>query len=573
MPQQHSQYKSAREEGLVPRKPSPASWSSLPCKDQLAILFFSRLVDFLQVASLQAYAFYQLRTFDTTLSVSEISSQAGILQGCYTAAQIATAILWGKVADASWGGRKLVLLTALGGTAVSCLGYGFATSFVEAAIYRILGGAINGSVGIIRTMISEITVEKKYQSRAFLLLPLSFNVANLLGPVMGGLLSEPATSYPTIFGVGSSLGFQWLETYPYALPSIINAIFLFIVTAAVFFGLEETLQSRRDRFDIGIHIAEKFLRRDKRTLTTQYESLSSVQPLEESSGTIRGVEKEQKATWGKAELLPFRRLWTRNVILTLITCTVFFDFHMGGFNNLWALHLSAPRYDPADPGTQSPPNLPFKFSGGLGMPSSSVGLATAIIGVLGMALQLGIYPSVHSRLGTMRCFRYSLLLYPVAYFLAPYLSILPSARAPPHQASGIVIWIGVTIVLFFQVLARTFALPATIILINNCSPHPSVLGTIHGLGQSFGCAFRTIGPVVAGYWYGWGVDRGVVGVGWWGIAGVSLIGCVTATWIYEGNGHEILLASDMVDEHDADDINLDELLADDASDRALSRTR
>lgn len=31
-------------------------------------------------------------------------------------------------------------------------------------------------------MIAEITKEKKYQSRAFLLLPMSFNVAGILGP-------------------------------------------------------------------------------------------------------------------------------------------------------------------------------------------------------------------------------------------------------------------------------------------------------------------------------------------------------------------------------------------------------
>lgn len=31
-------------------------------------------------------------------------------------------------------------------------------------------------------MIAEITVEKKYQSRAFLILPMSFNVAGILGP-------------------------------------------------------------------------------------------------------------------------------------------------------------------------------------------------------------------------------------------------------------------------------------------------------------------------------------------------------------------------------------------------------
>lgn len=31
-------------------------------------------------------------------------------------------------------------------------------------------------------MIAEITKEKKYQSRAFLILPMSFNVAGILGP-------------------------------------------------------------------------------------------------------------------------------------------------------------------------------------------------------------------------------------------------------------------------------------------------------------------------------------------------------------------------------------------------------
>jgi MFS family permease len=165
-----------------PVKSGPVTWMSLPRKGQLAILFFSRLFDFLQVASLQAYIFHQLRSFDPSLPDAHISAQAGILQGCYTAAQIATAIIWGKVADASWGGRKMVLLIGLLGTSVSCFGYGFSTTFAQAAFFRVLGGGINGTVGIIRTMIAEITKEKKYQSRAFLLLPLSFNVAALLGP-------------------------------------------------------------------------------------------------------------------------------------------------------------------------------------------------------------------------------------------------------------------------------------------------------------------------------------------------------------------------------------------------------
>jgi len=179
------------------------------------------------------------------------------------------------------------------------------------------------------------------------------------------------------------------------------------------------------------------------------------------------------------------------------------------------------------------------------MPASSVGFATAIIGGLGMILQFSLYPSINARLGLMKSFRYSIILFPLAYFLAPYLSILPTPSSPPAQADGVLVWFGLTLVLFLQVMARTFALPASIILINNCSPHPSVLGTIHGLGQSTSAAARTVGPIVAGYWYGWGDKVGIVGVSWWGISGVALACCVTATWIYEGSGHEILLPSEL----------------------------
>lgn len=127
-------------------KPQAVTWMSLPRKDQLAILFFSRLVDFLQIASLQAYMFYQLKSFDPGLSDAAISSQAGILQGCFTGAQVCTAVLWGKAAD-TWG-RKMVLMIGLVGTAISCMGYGFSTTFWQAALFRAFGGAINGTVGI-----------------------------------------------------------------------------------------------------------------------------------------------------------------------------------------------------------------------------------------------------------------------------------------------------------------------------------------------------------------------------------------------------------------------------------------
>jgi hypothetical protein len=175
------------------------------------------------------------------------------------------------------------------------------------------------------------------------------------------------------------------------------------------------------------------------------------------------------------------------------------------------------------------------------MPPQSVGLATSILGIIGMLLQFTVYPNVNGRLGTVRSYQYFLCLFPLAYFFAPYVSLAPSSSAPPVQATGIWVWVSIILVLFLQVTARTFTLPTSIILLNNCSPHPSVLGTVHGIGQSVSSAFRTIGPIFSGSWYGYGLDVGIVGLAWWLIALVSVLGAVAATYVHEGSGHEIVL--------------------------------
>jgi hypothetical protein len=160
----------------------PVTWMSLPHKSQLVILTMARLSEPLVQTSLrvsqppssphgpdtrhvtglmnfQSYLFYQLKSFDQSLPDSVIASQAGIMQGAFAAAQLCTAMLWGRFSDA--GGRKRVLLMGLSGTMLSCVGFGFSRTFWQALIFRMMGGALNGNVGVMRTMISEIVREKK----------------------------------------------------------------------------------------------------------------------------------------------------------------------------------------------------------------------------------------------------------------------------------------------------------------------------------------------------------------------------------------------------------------------------
>lgn len=225
-----------RPDETHPQKTSKevVAWGDLPHKQQLAVIVLTRLSEPLVQTSLQSYMFYQLKWFDPSLPDSVISSQAGILHASFTAAQLFTAMIWGRIADSSYCGRKNVVLIGLTGTMISCLGFGFSTSFWQALLFRSLGGATNGNVGVLRTMISELVREKKYQQRAFVLLPMTFNIGVIVGPILGGLLADPASSYPSIFGQ-----VEFFRRFPYAAPNLVSAFFLCSAATAAWLCLEE----------------------------------------------------------------------------------------------------------------------------------------------------------------------------------------------------------------------------------------------------------------------------------------------------------------------------------------------
>lgn len=127
--------------------------------------------------------FYQLKSFDRSLPDSVIAGQAGVMQASFKAGQLMTALAWGTVADSDWAGRKTVIIVGLLGTSklllvsnirrgryrtdntspivISCLGFGFSTCFWQALCFRTMGGALNGNVPVMRTVISEMIGEKR----------------------------------------------------------------------------------------------------------------------------------------------------------------------------------------------------------------------------------------------------------------------------------------------------------------------------------------------------------------------------------------------------------------------------
>ena len=515
----------------TPSKPSKEKvrWKDLPHKDQLAVLVLARLAEPLVQTSLQAYMFWQLRSFDPKLSDATISWQAGVLQASFSAAQTLTGVVWGRVADRY--GRKTVLILGSLGTIISCIGFGLSKSFIVALFFRFLGGFVNGNIAVIRTMVSEVIKEKKYQSRAFLLMPMCYNVGAVFGPALGGLLADPAGTYPSVFG-----DVKWMKRWPYLLPNLASALTVFLSLITVVFSLDETLADGMDRRDYGRIFATKILRvlRIRSTRVDgdiAYHQVPSSEPQTPLSAQIQSPRQDEESKVGlspvkapkKAPMtkLPFRRIWTANVLFTLLAHFAT-AFHLGTFNSLWFIFLSADR---------SPEVDQTSFTGGLALRPQLVGLAMSILGFIGITLQVLIYPKVNDKYGVLPPYRLFVLCFPIAYALAPFLVLVPSTTSPPEPASGAAVWIAICLVLCLFVVGRTFVLPATMILVNNCTPDPSVLGTIHGVAASVGSLARTLGPAVAGLLFAVGLDIRFVGLTWWVLAGMGAFAVLTSRWV------------------------------------------
>jgi MFS family permease len=75
---------------------------------------------------------------------------AGLLIAAFSFAEAITGIFWGSLSDRI--GRKKVLLFGNAGTLLSMLVVGFARNFWVALAGRILGGLLNGNIGVIQVM-------------------------------------------------------------------------------------------------------------------------------------------------------------------------------------------------------------------------------------------------------------------------------------------------------------------------------------------------------------------------------------------------------------------------------------
>jgi DHA1 family tetracycline resistance protein-like MFS transporter len=137
--------------------------------------------------------------------------QIGILLASYSFMQFLASPILGWVSDRY--GRKPVLLCSLIGSATGYILMADATSLAMLFLARILAGVAGASVGTATAYIADITPPEN-RSKRMGLIGAAFGIGFVLGPAIGGLLS------------------QWTVVAPFwfaALLSIVNAVLMWVV--------------------------------------------------------------------------------------------------------------------------------------------------------------------------------------------------------------------------------------------------------------------------------------------------------------------------------------------------------
>lgn len=117
----------------------------------------------------------------------------------------------------------------------------------------------------------------------------------------------------------------------------------------------------------------------------------------------------------------------------------------------------------------APPSV-FHIQGGLGLSTKTVGFILSGNGLICLFIQGVIFPVVAERLGVYKTFVMVTFLHPLAFFIVPYLVLLPSN----------LLFVGIYVCLTIRQFNSILDYPSILIMLKQASPAPRYLGKING---------------------------------------------------------------------------------------------
>lgn len=520
---------------------------------QLIIIGICRFSEPLAFNSILAYSYVMVQ--DLGIHERDASFYSGLLVSAYAIAEAITAPLWGSISDVY--GRKPVALIGLAGVAMSSIVFGMAGTFWVALLARFIGGALNGNVAIMQTMVAEMVKNPAHEPRAYATQPFVWTLGGIIGSAMGGFLAQPAVFYPSVFAKDGLFG-----KYPYLLPNLVAAIGIVLAIIQGVFFLKETLVREEEPdqnggITYGDNVNERSrllpaqephqvpgrvrgsmagsmrgprgsivsLTRDRLGSMSVAGSIRHIRKrasfLEEgmpapfdqrfdirrsSFGTMHSIRVTPHSVLPTRGLPPKpRNTFNKTVVMMIIAMSIF-AFHQMAFISILPVYI-----------LDEPVTRGVDFRGGLGMSLHDVGAFLAINGFIALFVQGFVFPIFVEHVGVWKSFFYMVLFYPICYVIIPFISALPDEFISP----------GVYFTLLLQAFFGIIVFPCALILMKNAVPSPLVLGRVNGLAMSACCLSRTIACPLVGAIYSIGGSA----TAWFGLTLMAVFGVIQLIWV------------------------------------------
>ncbi len=201
-------------------------------RSPLVILFVTVFLDLLGFGIVIPFLAYYVESFGAR------ASTVGLLMSTFSLAQFLFAPFWGRISDRV--GRRPILLIGLAGSVVGYLLFGFAASLAWLFAARMIAGISGATIPTAQAYIADSTTPAN-RAKGMGLIGAAFGLGFILGPALGGILSDAAVPLANALGEGPFANL--LRHNPYALPSFAAAALAAINFVAAIFWLPESLSA------------------------------------------------------------------------------------------------------------------------------------------------------------------------------------------------------------------------------------------------------------------------------------------------------------------------------------------
>ncbi|KIJ65162.1 hypothetical protein HYDPIDRAFT_131492 [Hydnomerulius pinastri MD-312] len=403
---------------------------------------------------------------------SRVGYYVGLMHSLFFLTEACTIFHWSRISDQI--GRKPVLLTGLFGLSASMFCFGLARTFWGLVLSRCLNGALNGNIGIMKSMVAEIT-DSTNMAQAYGILPFAWATGTTLGPLIGGSLARPADRFPEVFGNST-----FLKKYPYFLPCSVPATVTALSWLITFLFLKETTKPQKTP-------KEYFFGRKSKHITNE----GSVHP---NDGPLPNPNDAQ---------VPFRALLVPPVLIAA-----------GSYASFSLIEMAFRAVIPVFYAT------PVEM-GGLDLDPPAIGTILSLLGLSGGVLQWIFFAPMHDWLGAKNMFLVT------TSACLPMVGLFPAINAVAREqgvGGAVYFLVGLQMALF--VLA-SFAFGVTFMFISAAAPNRASIGATNGLAQMIVSVMRAVGPAAVNSAFSLSVEKGVMGgnFAYWvmvGMVGITL---------------------------------------------------